>query len=374
MHTSDVLVVGGGIAGTSTALFCARNGFDVDLIERDTLGGGATTAAAGVLTPPSFLDRSVPPSQQNPYALLSEQAYRFYPSFVDLLKTYSLFEIGFEISGTWHLAFSETELDECRTYYEELDSFDREGEWADGAELRDRYECLDEDVKGGYLYAEEAQVDPGRLMQVMREALEQESVELHEKTEVTDLVLDENGTCREVRTPDASHRAGHVVLAAGCWTNRFSTQIGQSVPVEPRKGQMIKISHTVNNTPMFEWNSMHLVPRMDGTVEAGATVENTGYDLHTTPDARSEIFDVARRVLRNLSSRKIVDQWAGLRPYADRKGGPFLGPVPGTDNVLINAGHYKKGILQGPLSGKCIAQHIAGDEPDLDLHRYRLDR
>ena len=374
MTDPNVAVVGGGIAGMSTALFCARRGWSVDLFEQGRLGSGATNAAAGVLIPPSFLDRALPDHTQNSYALLSEKGYQFYPDFIDLLDEYSMFETGFNRCGTWHLATSEQELDQRRTCFDEMQKYDRDVQWADGDELRAKHDPLSESVLGGYFYAEEAQVDPGRVTQALRDALVREEVSIHERTEISSISSPSGGSHHQIETADETRKAERVVIAAGCWSNKFSDDLQQEIRVEPRKGQMIKLRENLGNGPMFEVNETHVVPRMDGTVDVGATVEDVGFDTEVTKDARSQILDTARRIFPRFSVRSVIDQWSGLRPYAKRKGGPFLGDVPARSGIYVNAGHYQKGILQAPYSGYILAQYMAGDEPDLNLEPYRVDR
>ncbi len=374
MTDRDVAVVGGGIAGISTALFCSRQGWSVSLFEKERLGSGATTAAAGVLTPPSFLDRSAPEENQNSYALLSEKGHRFYPDFIDLLDNYSMFETGFNECGTWHLATSEQEREQRRTCYREMKKYGRDVEWAEGQELRQNYDQLSEEVVGGYFYAEEARVDPGRLIQALRDALLSEDVKLHEKTEIQSLSPADGHSKHQLKSRDQIHEAERVVIAAGCWSDTFSQDLQQEIRVEPRNGQMIKLRENLGNDPMFEVNETHIVPRTDGTVDVGATVEDVGFDTEVTKQARSQLLEAACRIFPEFSVRSVIDQWSGLRPYAKRKGGPFLGEVPGCTGVYVNAGHYQKGILQAPYSGYLLTQHMAGNEPDMDLEPYRVDR
>ncbi len=374
MSKAALGVIGGGIAGMTTALFCARKGYSVSLFEKHRLGSGATTAAAGVLSPPSFLDRSRPDHSQNSYALLSEKSYRFYPEFIDLLEGYSMFETGFDRCGTWHLAATEEQREQYRSYYHEMLRYDREVEWADGAGLRNQFDRLSEHVRGGYFFAEEAQVHPGRLTQSLRDALNSEEISIHEKEPVHSLRCPDPHAPWEITTEKETYSTVEVVIAAGCWSASFSSEIEQDIRVEPRKGQMIKLRENMGKGPMFESSEIHVVPRMDGTVDVGATVEDTGFDTEVTREARKHLLSTVRRLFPDFSTRKVIDQWAGLRPYARRKGGPFLGDVPDQPGLYVNTGHYQKGILQAPYTGYLLSQHISGESTELDLERYSVDR
>ncbi|MFB6345054.1 MAG: NAD(P)/FAD-dependent oxidoreductase [bacterium] len=368
----SIVIVGGGIVGASTALFLARKDWSVTLIEKNSVGGGASTAAAGILSPPFFLDPDEPDEEQNTQPLLSRKGYDFYPTFLDVLSEYTSEDVGYEVAGMWYLAFNEDEYEEQRTIHREMKKFNRQSEWFEAEAIRGELNYLSPEVQGGLFFEEEAQVDPDRLLTVLREALLKEGVELLEQTPVRTLEVNED--VPTVLTPDDEYRGDALLLAAGAWSRELGQQIGVEVPIEPRKGEMLSVqAPELEGKPPVRHGERFVLPRNDEAI-LGSTTEDAGFNTQSTAGAMQDLLASGINIVPHLAEASFTSAWAGLRPYANKKGGAFLGPVPGTENVFMACGHYKTGVLQGPFTGRVMADHISGSSPDLDVSRYSLDR
>lgn len=370
--TDRALIVGGGIIGTSAALFLARKGWKVTLLEKGTLGGESSTAAAGILSPPFFLDPDEPDAEQNTQPLLSRKGYDFYPDFVDLLQEYEERSLGYRVSGMWYLAFTEEELEEQRTIHREMKKYNRKTEWAEGKALREDYAFLTSSVKGGRFFAEEAQVDPDLLFEALRTALNREGVTIVENTPVRKLEADE-GPPRAL-TPNDEFEGDVLLLAAGAWSRELGEDLGTEIPVEPRKGEMLSVeAPDLKDEPPFRRGERFVLPRNNRAI-LGSTTEDAGFDTESTAGAMEDLLSSGMEIIPHLTEANFVEAWAGVRPYAGKKGGAFLGPFPEREDVFMGCGHYKTGILQGPYTGKILAESISGEPPELDLSRYGLNR
>ena len=164
-------------------------------------------------------------------------------------------------------------------------------------------------------------------------------------------------------------RGDTIVIAAGCWSGALSQELGFHVPIQPSRGQMVVVNampltlrHVVDGLGVF------LVPRSDGVVLIGATVEFTGYDKRTTLEGIQEMIEGGTTLIPELAGMPFTQAWAGLRPHI--KNGPCLGRMPGTENVIIASGHFKNGILLAPITGVLISELITTGAPSISLEPF----
>ncbi len=368
----SLAVVGGGIVGASAALFASRKDWDVTLFERERIGSRASTAAAGVLSPPFFLDPTEASEQQNTQALLSRKGYDFYPEFLEILGEYTSTDVGYEVPGMWYLAFDDEEYEEKRTMAREMKKFNRSVRWAERDELLDEMPFVNDAVKGGFLFEEEAQVVPNRLLEVVEDALHECGVRFMEKTDVRSLDVEVNDQPK-VKWANGEEAFDSVLVTAGSWTPELLSDFSVDLPIYPRKGEMLRLkAPDLPDFPPVRRGDRFVLPRGDGVI-VGSTVTEESEPL-TRTEALRDLLDASLSLIPRLKDAHFAETWSGLRPYADMRGGPFLGKVPEEKNVFYAAGHYKTGILQGPFTGKLMADFMEGQEPQIDVTRYGPDR
>lgn len=373
MSVPDVIVIGGGVAGTSVALFCARR-FDEVVVYDAGDPGAASGAATGILPAPDFLREGATLDGDNAHAVLSRRAYEFYPELVAHLEDTTGRNLDYRQVGSWTLASGERDREELEDYHREMKKHGRPCEWAEPATIAEELPFVSRSITGGYFHAEVCLVRPARLLEALTEAARGEGVSVHRDSRVSELNVGPKADPRvtvdgEVRT------ARHVVVAAGCWSGAFEDDLGVSVPVRPRRGQTVHTRwEALAGMPVLREGNHSVTARSSGRVLVGATVEASGFEPGTTLEGIRGLLTWGTGFLEGLSDRPLLGVRSGLRPYLDRTGGPLLGSVPGIRGVHLATGHYKSGVLQGPYSGYLLAQAMAGDDPELDLEAFAPPR
>ena len=177
-----------------------------------------------------------------------------------------------------------------------------------------------------------------------------------------------------MRTAAGSFEANTVCVTTGCWTGNLGQKLGLSLAIAPVRGQMVllalpqpPVSRIINE------GSRYLVPRADGRLLVGSTEEDAGFDRRTTSGAIAGLLELAISLVPDLAAAPVERWWAGLRP-STRDGRPYLGRVPEIDNAFVAAGHFRSGLQQSTGTAVVMSQLIRGQEPEIDLSSFRLDR
>ena len=359
-----VVVLGGGILGLSVARELKLLGAQkVTVLERDAVGsvarGAATCASLGVL--------SIPTSLKTPLNRLQALGHRAYRDLAGALRGETGMDVGYRVQGALRL---EAELPRESTRVKLERSYREAGvscRWLVGNELRDMAPSISERFRAALYLPEEAIVHPPLLVKGLQASCEKHGVEVRERT--GDVRI------RGVEGPRVELEGGEVftgrtiVLAAGAWSTAvLSEEFPIRPPVEPVLGQAMEVRLPFSEGPNLHFlpqgldKEYHLVPKGDGIAWVGATVEEAGFDARVTREGLGRLLLAAKEVLPNIEEGDVVRAWAGLRPRAQRRGGPFLGRLPGARDVWVAAGHYRGGILIGPITTKLLAAEIVGDE------------
>jgi len=165
-------------------------------------------------------------------------------------------------------------------------------------------------------------------------------------------------------------RADQVVLAAGAWSGRLLATLGLELPVKPMKGQMILFKCAEDFLPsMVLAKRRYAIPRRDGHILVGSTLENVGFDKTPTDDALQSLRATAIDLLPGLADAEVVKHWAGLRP-ASPDGIPYIGPVPGHDGLWLNCGHFRNGLVLAPASCQLLTDLMSNRVPSVDPEPY----
>jgi glycine oxidase len=314
----DAVVVGGGVIGLSCAWRAQQRGLEVCVLERDRVGSGASRVAAGVLAPGSEAE-----PDNAPFVALARRSLDLYPRFVDELGT----DVGFWPCGMLVLALDDDEADD---------------EWLTPQQCRELEPGLSPAVRGGVFSEQEASVDPRRLVDALAAR-----VEVREGAEVTAV-----GRDRVTLATGETIAAGRVVVCAGAWSGLAG------VPVRPVKGQVVRLHGELAARRMLHTEHVYIVPRTNGELVLGATVEDCGFDTTVTAGAVHELLREGIRVLPGLAGLELVDVTAGLRPAAPDNA-PLIGEWE--DGVLVATGHYRNGILLAPVTAESVAALLAGE-------------
>lgn len=358
----DVVVVGGGAIGLSIAWKAATAGLSTAVVDDDR-ARGASWAAAGMLAPVT----EVHPGEDALLAL-NLAANERYPSFVAELERAAAMEVGYRPCGTLVVARDadeKAELDELLALQRDLGL---PSEPLTAAECRELEPGLTPRTRGGILVPGDHQVDNRAAVRALLEACRRTGVGLARGTVVE--VRSEGGEVRGVDLSDGTPlRARAVVLCAGCWTGSIAGVPDGAVPVRPVKGQLLHLrapeppiaSRSIRGGGV---HATYIVPRADGRVVVGATVEEQGYDERVTVDAVLTLLREASEILPGIAEAELTEATVGLRPGSPDNA-PLLGPTS-LEGLFVATGHYRNGILLIPVTADAIVELITtGTVPEL---------
>lgn len=356
----DAVVVGGGTIGLTCAWRMARRGLHVAVVDPEP-GRGASWVAAGMLAPVT----EVHYTEERLVALTMASARRW-PSFAVELEADAGSAIAYRTCGTLVVDGD----DDDRAWSDELYRFQRslglDVERLNGRRVRQLEPNIAPGVRSGLLANGDHQVQTRRLVTALLAAGTARGVQWHRFPATAIDVA--GGTVRGVEVNGESLWAPVVVLAAGCWSGSIpGVPAGVVPPVRPVKGQILRLAGEARRIllqrsvrGLVQGSSVYLVPRADGTVVIGATVEERGFDTTVTAGAVYELLRDARRVVPGVAELELVEARAGLRP-----GSPDNAPVVGATTVsglVLATGHYRNGILLSPLTADAVAAVVAGEE------------
>jgi glycine oxidase len=377
----DVVFVGGGVIGLSCAWRAAQRGARVAVLERGEPGSGATGVAAGMLAPVGELSFGEPELLE-----LTLAAARLYPGFVAELEAASGIATGYEQLGALHVALDRDEAAQLRRVHDLQRSLDLEAEWLPPRKCRELEPGLTPAFHGGVFAAGEAAVDPRALSGALAAALAAEGAEVRTGVEVVEGVFDGErlGGVRVLPTVDSDrgddaageYLAETVVLASGAWSGAAEWLPEQARPrVRPVKGQVLELRRRDDEPPahhILASERVYLVPRPDGRLIVGATVEEMGFDTAVTAGGVHELLREAYRLLPDVAEMELLDAVAGLRPGTPDNL-PIVGPGA-IDGLVLATGHYRNGILLAPLAAETVANLLSPDRrSSFVAHRANKD-
>jgi glycine oxidase len=354
----DAVIVGGGIIGLSCAWRAAQRGARVAVVERFQPPAGATRVAAGMLAPVGELAFGEPELLK-----LTLAASELYPDFVAELERASGVATGYRRDGALHIALDRDEAAELRRVHELQRSLGLGAEWLPPRRCRELEPGLTPSFNGGVHAPDEASIDPRSLTDALLAALDVEhSVDLFKGTAV-EAALRDGERIAGVRTESGEElRAAMVILAAGAWSGQADwLPEAARPPVRPVKGQILELRCRDGSAPcrrIVASERIYLVPRPDGRLIVGATVEEQGFDTAVTAGGVHELLREAYRLLPEVAEMELVEAAAGLRPGTPDNL-PLVGPS-GVDGLLWATGHYRNGILLAPLSANTLVDRLEG--------------
>ncbi len=346
-----VIIVGGGICGLAIGWYLARAGCPVAVLDRGEAGRGATWAAAGMLAPQVEAE----PSEEWLLKLLLESR-SLWSSFARELEAASGIAVDYRTEGTLVVALDRDDAERLKFQYDFQRRLGLQLEWLSGYEARQREPHLARTVTAAVFSALDHQVDNRKVALALREAFLRAGGVLREHSEVLEIIVENDGVCG-VRIADETIAADVVVLAAGAWSRNIGgLPDALRPPVRPVKGQIVAVQMPPH-APLLQhvvWGpEAYLVPRSDGRLLIGASVEEKGFDMQLTAGAIYDLLRAAWETLPGIYDQPIVELWAGLRP-GSRDDAPILGPTD-MRGLLMATGHYRNGILLAPITALAIS-------------------
>ena len=339
----ELCIIGGGIIGQTIALRAAMRGHQVTLLERDRPGRHASWAGAGMLPPAA-------PFRDAAFSELIAASHDLWPDLSAELRERTGLDNGFRRCGG---------LERCP---DEITRDKHIAAWrAAGAPV---VALSPDDVRGrcSQLAATGSwfelpthwQVRNPRHLKALEVACRQLGVEIRSGEAIR--TITEGPTVR-FETESERYEAARVVIAAGAWSTPLLTSLGISQRVRPIRGQIVLLATDIRLPHIVQDELRYLVPRFDGRLLVGATVEDVGFNAETTVSGTSDLIATAVRLLPALSDARIEHQWAGLRPHCES--GPLIGPIG--RGVYAATGHYRDGLCLSPITAERVVAAIEAD-------------
>lgn len=357
----DCIIIGGGLIGMLTARALRRRGLSVGIIERGPFGREASWAGGGILSP-LYPWRDAPAVSD-----LAAGGAGMYPALA-----HELFE-DTGIDPEWRrcglLALNVDDRPEALAWAQarkfEMSVLDA----TDGSSLEPLLAPRDHSI----LYRPNvAQIRNPRLLKALQQDLGARGVELLADEEVVSVEA-KRDRVRGVRTAKgALYRCGNAVIANGAWSGRLLRETGLDLAIRPIRGQMVLLQGTPGMLRHIVLQQGHyLVPRSDGAIVVGSTVEDVGFDPSTTEQALRELKTFVAALTPALAELPVAQHWAGLRPGCGQ-GIPYIGAHPRLEGLYVNAGHFRNGIVMAPAAAGLLAALLLGETPPLDPMQYAL--
>lgn len=347
--------------GLGIAWRLAQAACPVTVYDRAEAGCGASWAAAGMLAAAVETE----PGEEKLLALTLE-SQQMWPDFARELEAAAGISVGYRGEGTIVVALTRDDVEQLRFTYEFQKSLGLELEWLSGAEARRREPHLRPGVPGAVFSPRDHQVENRQLTRALAEAARGAGAKLYEHCPVREVEITGGCACGVV-TDHGRDPADVVVLAAGAWSREIAgIPPTQLPPVRPIKGQMLALRMD-RGAPLLRhviWLPRgYMVPREDGRLVIGGTVEERGFDDTLTAGGMLALIEGAWRAVPAIEELAIAETWVGFRP-GSRDDAPMLGPS-GIDGLVVATGHHRNGILLAPLTAETVSTYVlTGRLPD----------
>lgn len=342
---TDCIIVGGGLIGMLSARELTRRGKKVVLLEKGEMGQESSWAGGGILSPLH------PWRYSDKVNELAQIGHRQYAALADELIQEGGVDPEYIRSGM--LVLASEEVVAAREWaqrwsmkLEEIDS---------GRALQALSPGVSAQFSQGLWLPDVAQMRNPRLVRSLRASLDALGIEYHPHTPVEKLLI-EQGRVQGVVANGRSWHAGQVLIAGGAWSAQLLAGCGEAPQISPVKGQMILFKGEPGLLPhILLAENRYLIPRRDGRIVCGSTIEHSGFDKHISDEVKAELLASAQEIFPALRELPVEHHWAGLRPGSPQ-GEPTIGEYNGVQGLYINAGHYRNGVILGMGSAQRIAR------------------
>jgi len=360
--SADCIVVGGGLVGLLTAHTLRQEGMTVVLLEQGEIAREASWAGGGILSP------LVPWEQPDAVNELVAWSQHYYPALVRELQDETGRDAGWLRCGLLMAGAGPdpAALAWAAKYNCRMEPLDR-------AQTQALEPALVKGIGPSLLLPDVAQVRNPHLCAALGESLQRHGVTLQAHTGVTGLDT-QGGRVRGVTTERGVFSAERVVIASGAWSTPLLKTVNYILPVTPVRGQIVLFAATRGLLQRIVLHDgYYLIPRKDGLILAGSTLEYTGYDKSTTREARDLLHGKATTLVPALADYEIVKHWAGLRPGSPH-GIPYIGSHPEIQGLYVNTGHFRNGVVTAPASARLLVDLMLERRSFTPVEPYALDR
>jgi len=356
-RSSDIVVIGAGIVGCAIASELAGRGASVSILDGRVPGAGATQASGGMLAPYSEAGES------ETLLTLGARSLDLFDQFVASVEAASGLSVGYERSGTLHVARTGASLAAFDAMHTELAALGVASQRLSSIEVRAQEANLAPDVCGGLLISSQGLVSAPDLTRALIVAAERRGTTFLEPRCARRILTCDDGV--RIETDGEPVHAGAVVLAAGAWSGQVVVEgAGAPVPVKPIRGQLLHLGWTGTPVSRITWDEhCYLVPWRDGTLLVGATVEDAGFEERTTVAGVRGLLEAVCGLLPDAASANLLSIRVGLRPGSPDPL-PIIGWSEAVPRLMYATGHYRNGVLLAPLTALLVADAMLNGTSD----------
>ena len=367
-QTTEVVIVGGGVIGCSIAYQLSKADKKVIVTEREEVAAEASRAAAGLLAPLGEL------SGPGPFTDLLLASWNLNLELIPVLEDASGVRVEYHHPGSLHTVTDAEDAAYLREQMEAWEALGLQVSWLEGDEAREFEPLLEPGVAAAVYSPRDGSIKPAAMTRAYAESARRQGVTFYEHTVITGI---ERRASRVVGVQTARGdviACDHLVIAAGAWSARFGNWLGFSLPVSPMRGQILSLRQPASPLKHILFGEgVYLVPKLDGTIYVGATVEQVGFDKAVTAEGIAWLLSSAIQLVPSLASAPIADIWAGLRPWSPDSR-PILGKAPGWENVTLATGHSASGFELSAITGKTIADLVVTGQTPAIIRAFGVER
>ena len=361
----EVLIVGAGVVGCAVAWRLQQAGARCTVLERSIPGAEASSAAGGILAPQAEADGP------GPFLELCLASRARYPAFVRELREASDVDVAFRPCGVLGVRFDEAGMEEALKRIGWQRARGLEASWLEPDAARALEPELSAEIRGAAHFPGDAVVDNRLLVSALTISAARAGARF--VTSQVHGVVERGGRAVGVATDQGELRGDAVVVAAGAWTALVPGALGSPGAVRPARGQMVMVRTRVPICRHVVFGAHgYAVPRTDGRVLLGSTMEFAGFEKQVTAGGLAAVLGVGLRLFPGLAGAPVIETWAGFRPHTP-DGLPVLGPAP-LPGLFLASGHFRNGILLTPITANVLTDTILGRAPSIDLTPFRVDR
>ncbi len=360
MKQTDVIVAGAGIVGLSAACALAKRGVRCTVFDRGRTGREASFAAGGILSPQAET------RPDSPLLSLALKARDRHLTLAEELLGLTGIAVEHHRYGVLSLAFSEAEEAQLVALTEAQRRLGLRAEMVSRSGIARIESAANIEARAAALFPDDHRVDNRRLMEALRMLALSRGVEIREYTPLRGLEI-ENDRLVAVRTDQTRIEARTMINALGAWAGQLEG-CGRAIPVRPVKGHMMSLADGPLVRHVVYGNHGYIVPRSDGRLIVGSTMEEAGFDTRVTTEGIGHIIGIAASIAPLTRKASIAETWIGFRP-ATPDGLPVIGKGS-AQGVIVAGGLFRNGILLGPLVGEIAATLAMGETPAYDLRAF----
>lgn len=358
-----VVIIGGGVIGLLTALELSQTGCEVSLLDRQDFGQAASWAGGGILSP------MYPWRYPDGVNQLARAGKCLYQDWQPLLQQATGLDI--EINCCGMLILDTADFDTGLGWAAQDQDAQQAAQLFNKDSLNRVNPRLNAAIGQGLWFPQLANIRNPRLLKTLIAFLKlQPNVDMQPFTAAQRFIVS-NDVIGAVIDQHGKHwQADHYVIATGAWSGLLSQQFDWQLPVKPIQGQMILFKAPAQWLPtMVMHEGIYLIPRQDGYIVCGSSTDDVGFNTAVNAQIGKKLKQAAYQLVPGLQAMPIVQAWAGLRPGVP-DGVPYIGPAPGLDNLWLNCGHFRNGLVMAPASARLLKQHMLGEALTVDDSVY----